>query len=202
LDYCAITESGLNKGESGATNFQLPGIVVESPSVWMADKIPFDQIVYQHSSMVYSIAYRFFKDRGLAEDIAQEAFLRLSKNLMSIKSAEHLALWLRRVTARLCIDEHRKFSKRFIPLDSIPEPTSEQTEGDFLADENIRILVAGLPQQTRMALILRFTEDLQPSEIAEILDEPLNTVKSRLQRALATLRQNFFSSDEEQRRGT
>jgi RNA polymerase sigma-70 factor (ECF subfamily) len=70
-----------------------------------ANEIPFEQIVRQHSSMVYSIAYHFLRDGGLAEDIAQDAFWRLSNNLKCIKSEAHLALWLRRATVRLCIDE-------------------------------------------------------------------------------------------------
>gem|GEM_PF-1156552 len=155
---------------------------------WSAEQMPFELIVSQHSSMVYSIAFNFFRDIGLAEDISQEAFLRLSMNLQSIKSQTHLALWLRRTTVRLCIDEHRKFSMRFATLDSAPEPASDHDDEDFLAQSRIRELVSGLPKLTRMALILRYTEDLSNGEIAEIMREPINTVKSRITRALETLR--------------
>jgi len=160
-------------------------------SVWRADQVPFDAIVRQHTSMIYSIAFHFLRDGALAEDITQEAFLRLSRNLKEIKSETHLALWLRRVAARLCIDEQRKITKRFRPLESIQEPVSEQPDNDFLADERIQTMIAELPEQTRIALILRFQEDLSPSEIADILQEPVNTVKSRLQRALVILRKKL-----------
>jgi len=155
---------------------------------WQAGQAPFEQIVGQHSAMVYSIAFNFFRDVGLAEDISQEAFLRLSMNLGCIKSETHLALWLRRVTVRLCIDEHRKFAKRFNVLESAPEPVSVHEDEDFLAHGYVRELVSKLPKLSRMALVLRFQEDLSHSEIAEIMQEPVNTVKSRIKRALDALR--------------
>jgi RNA polymerase sigma-70 factor (ECF subfamily) len=141
--------------------------------------------------MVYSIAFNFFRDIGLAEDISQEAFLRLSGNLGCIKSETHLALWLRRATVRLCIDEHRKFAKRFVALESIQEPTSDNGDKDFLAHGRVRELVSELPKLSKMALVLRFQEDLTPSEIAEVMHMPVNTVKSRIRRTLEALREKL-----------
>jgi RNA polymerase sigma-70 factor (ECF subfamily) len=184
------TVSQLVFGRSKLEHSAVMDIALEAEG-WRADQIPFEQIVRQHSSMVYSIAFHYLRDRGLSEDIAQEAFLRLSHNLKTIKSEKHLALWLRRAAIRLCIDERRKFFKRHTTLESIPEPTLEQPENDFLADEQIRKMVAELPGESRMALILRYQEDMQPSEIAELLDEPVNTIKSRLHRALGSLRQKL-----------
>ena len=197
MERCIVMDFASENQEIGTADSpmmpcQVHEFSVPDSATWQAQEIPFDLIVHQHSSMVYSIAFHFLRDSGLAEDIAQETFLRLSKNLTGIKSESHLAMWLRRVTVRLCIDEQRRFTKRFTTLESIPEPASDQTEEDFLASESIRAMVAELPQQSRMALILRFTEDLQPSEIAGILNEPINTIKSRLQRALATLRQKLI----------
>jgi RNA polymerase sigma-70 factor (ECF subfamily) len=153
--------------------------------------MPFEQIVSQHSAMVYSIAFNFFRDVGLAEDISQEAFLKLSMNLGGIKSETHLALWLRRATVRLCIDEYRKFAKRFKALESAPEPVSVHEDEDFLASRRVRELMSKLPKLLRMALVLRFQEDLSPSEIAEIMREPVNTVKSRIKRGLDVLRRKL-----------
>ncbi|MDR0498542.1 MAG: RNA polymerase sigma factor [Holophagales bacterium] len=161
-----------------------------------ADQMPFEEIVGRHSGMVYSIALRFLGDSGLAEDVAQEAFLRLSMNLKHIKSETHMALWLRRVAARLCIDEQRKFRKRFVPLESTPEPHSNDISEDFLELERIRALVAELPEKTRMTLILRFQEALSPPEIAHTLGTSLNSIKSRLRRGLATLRERLGHTKE------
>ncbi|MDR2562128.1 MAG: RNA polymerase sigma factor [Holophagales bacterium] len=158
---------------------------------WLGEQMPFEQIVSQHSAMVYSIAFNFFRDVGLAEDISQEAFLKLSMNLGGIKSETHLALWLRRATVRLCIDEYRKFAKRFKALESAPEPVSVHEDEDFLASRRVRELMSKLPKLLRMALVLRFQEDLSPSEIAEIMREPVNTVKSRIKRGLDVLRRKL-----------
>jgi RNA polymerase sigma-70 factor (ECF subfamily) len=151
----------------------------------------FEEIVRRHGGMAYGLALRFLGDRGLAEDVVQEAFVRLSENLGRVRSEAHLAPWLRRVTARLCIDELRKHGKRFVQLESIPEPASDAGPSDFLQLERVRALVAGLPAKARMVLLLRYQEDMRPAEIARALGVPLFTVKSRLKRALAELREEM-----------
>jgi len=179
LDYC--TAMDLEDGHNA----------LSADAPWHAGAVPFERIVGQHSAMVYSIAFNFFRDVGLAEDVSQEAFLRLSMNLGGIKSETHLALWLRRTTVRLCIDEYRKFAKRFSALDSAPEPVSVHEDEDFLAQCRVRELMSKLPKLSRMALVLRFQEDLSHSEIAEIMREPVNTVKSRIKRGLDALREKL-----------
>jgi RNA polymerase sigma-70 factor (ECF subfamily) len=179
LDHCAAMD--IEEGPQCIGN-----LTADVP--WQAGQVPFERIVGQHSAMVYSIAFNFFRDVGLAEDISQEAFLRLSMNLEGIKSETHLALWLRRATVRLCIDEHRKFAKRFKALESAPEPVSVHEDEDFLAHGYVRELVSKLPKLSRMALVLRFQENLSLGEIAEVTREPVNTVKSRIRRALDKLR--------------
>jgi RNA polymerase sigma-70 factor (ECF subfamily) len=158
---------------------------------------PFEEIVRRHGGAVYGLALRFLGDRGLAEDVAQEAFVRLSENLGRVRSEAHLAPWLRRVAARLCIDEMRKHRKRFVALESIPEPASGAAPADFLELERIRALVAELPAKARMALLLRFQEDMEPAEMAQTLGVPLHTVKSRLKRALAALREKMRAGGKE-----
>lgn len=142
-----------------------------------------------HQSMVFSIALHSLRDRALAEDIAQEAFLRLSTRLHTLHSREHLVNWLRRVTTRLCIDEIRRHpAGTTLSLEGQAEPASECSQTDPLLSEHLRRMVAGLPRQSRLAIILRYQEDLEPREIAGILEESVNTIKSRLQRGLAMLR--------------
>jgi RNA polymerase sigma-70 factor (ECF subfamily) len=157
--------------------------------------MPFEEIVKRHGGMAYGIALRFLGCRGLAEDVVQEAFVRLSENLGRVRSEAHLAPWLRRVTARLCIDELRRRRKGPVPLESVPEPASDAAPdagpADFLQLERVRALVACLPAKARMALVLRYQEDMGPPEIARALGVPLFTVKSRLKRALAELRKKM-----------
>lgn len=142
-----------------------------------------------HQAMVFSIALHCLRDRALAEDIAQEAFLRLSTRLGTLRSPAHLANWLRAVTVRLCIDEIRRHpARRTLHLDALPEPAAEAPESDPLLLGHLRRLVAELPEQARVAVVLRYQEDLDPQEIADILDASVHTIKSRLQRGLAMLR--------------
>lgn len=140
--------------------------------------------------MVFSIAYHFLHDRALAEEIAQEIFLQLHKHLGSLESPEHLLYWLRRSTSNRCIDcaRHRKLAPQ-IGLESVPEPATVDTPGDPMMARRLRQLVASLPPKQRMVVVLRYQEDLEPEEIARVLNIPLGTVKSQLQRSLAILRE-------------
>src|SRR5262245_28747490 len=143
--------------------------------------------------MVFSIAYHFLRDRWLAEELAQEVFLHLYKNLRAIESPKHLAYWLRKVTSHRCIDQARRQKVR--PrvslteyLERAPEPAASFPQADPLLAGALRRQIARLPERSRMIVILRYQEDLEPAEIAETLDIPLGTVKSNLHRSLALLR--------------
>jgi RNA polymerase sigma-70 factor, ECF subfamily len=153
------------------------------------DASAFAAIVHEHQSMVFSVAYHFLRDRALAEEIGQEAFLRLYRNLGSIESRSHMLNWLRKVTWRLCVDEVRsRPALKAVSLDDVSEPAIHLPDRDPFLAEHLRGMVAGLPEGMRMTVILRFQEDMELSEIAEVLEVPINTVKSRLQRAMAILR--------------
>lgn len=139
--------------------------------------------------MVFSLAYHFLRDRARAEDLAQDVFLLLHQKLHELESPGHVKFWLRRVTAHRCIDESRRRKLRNGPdLESLPEQGAMAPDDDFLRAGALRKLVASLPEEARLVVILRYQEDLEPMEIAEILNIPLGTVKSRLHRALAVLR--------------
>jgi RNA polymerase sigma-70 factor, ECF subfamily len=152
----------------------------------------FEEIVRQHQSMVYSVACHFLRDPGRAEEIAQEAFLRLYQNLDRIESQAHLVQWLRKVTWRCAVDELRRAGRgKETPLEETPEPAAPHRSGDVLLEGRLQKLVASLPPRARMMIVLRYQEDLDLAEIAEILQVPLNTVKSGLSRALGVLRQKM-----------
>jgi RNA polymerase sigma-70 factor (ECF subfamily) len=150
----------------------------------------FAEIVREHQAMVFSIAYHFLHDRALAEEVAQEVFLQLHKHLASLESREHVVYWLRRSASNRCIDYARR--RQLAPqvcLDSVPEPAAVDVPGDPMLARRLRHLVASLPAKQRMMVVLRYQEDLEPGEIAELLRVPVGTVKSQLQRSLAILRE-------------
>lgn len=153
------------------------------------DPAGFAAIVRQHQSMVYSLAWHYVRDATLAEDLAQDVFLHLHRNLGSIESAQHLTNWLRKVTIQRCIDQTRRRRLRpRLSLDEAPEPRTTPSNPDPLLESRLAEMIAGLPERHRAVVILRYQEDLEPAEIAETLGIPLGTVKSNLHRALASLR--------------
>lgn len=150
----------------------------------------FEGIVREHQSMVFSIAYHFLHDRAAAEELAQDVFLQLYKNLGALESAGHVTRWLRKVTTNRCIDYGRR--GRFTPrigLDQIPEPAGPPAQADFMLGSRLRRLVASLPGNWRALVILKYQEEMETEEIARTLDMPVGTVKSQLSRALEFLRE-------------
>lgn len=145
--------------------------------------------------MVFSIAWNFLRDRATAEELAQEVFLELHVNRHNIKSPEHLRFWLRQVTSRRCIDQGRRLRHRErIGLDDAPEPFVWMPVEDPMLKQYLGQLVSSLAETPRLVVILRFQEDLEPSEIAAVLAMPVATVKSHLQRALALLRRKVAAT--------
>lgn len=148
----------------------------------------FESLVREHQSMVFSIALRITGDRGSAEDVAQEAFLNLYQHLSEIESPVHATAWLRKAAAHRAIDASRRFSR--FPKDGLDgmNLADETTAADTLLTRHLQRQVQRLPRQMRAVIVLRYQEDLTPTEIAETLDMPVATVKSNLQRGLKLLR--------------
>lgn len=153
------------------------------------DQTAFAELVREHQAMVFSLAHYFSRDRATAEDLAQEVFIHLYQNLGSIESPAHMKFWLRRVTGHRCIDHARKHKTRLVSVDDAPEPVAPSDFQDSLMTAALRRIVATLPEKPRLVVTLRYQEDLDPTEIAELLEMPLNTVKSHLRRSLVILRE-------------
>lgn len=139
--------------------------------------------------MVFSIAFRFLRDRAVAEELAQDVFLKLYRELPRLESAAHVKFWLRKVITHRAMDYARGARyRREMAMEELPEPAATATTSDPLMEAALRKLVASLPDEARMVIVLRYMEDMEPQEIADALDLPLGTVKSRLSRSLALLR--------------
>ncbi len=152
-------------------------------------KSDFESIVRDQQSIVYSIAYHYFNDVASAEEIAQDVFLQLYKNLQSIRSPDHLRSWLRRTTAHRCIDAlRRRQTRREVPLEETGHITAEYLESDPLLHGQLQRLIASLPEKPRMVLVLKYSEDMDAEDIASLMNIPVATVRSHLQRALKLIR--------------
>jgi RNA polymerase sigma-70 factor (ECF subfamily) len=158
------------------------------------DQLDFEQLVDEHQAMVYSLALRMTGDHGLAEEIAQDVFLELDRNLSKIESADHACFWLRRVAMSRSTDALRRRQARrmeqWVEIEEGHGAKAESSSSPLASGLSSRLeqLLATLPEAQRAALLLRYQEDLTPEEIAAALGAPLATVKSHLQRGLKLLR--------------
>ena len=154
---------------------------------WLPD---FEQLVDEHQSMVFSLAWRMTGDRGLAEEIAQDVFLELDRHMDRIESPEHAMYWLRRVTMNRSTDALRRRKVRgvdlWVEIDEKHGAPAEEKASPLGA--RLEYLLSTLPEPQRAALVLRYQEDLTPEEIAATVDTPVATVKSNLHRGLKLLR--------------
>ena len=151
----------------------------------------FATLVRAHQKSVFGVALRMLASREQAEELAQEVFLSLHRNLAAIESARHLSFWLRRVTANAAIDRLRRPRLVTTPLHEAADLAQIADESDPLLRRELSRLLSGLQPAPRAVLILRYQEDLDPVEIARVLDLPVNTVKSHLKRSLASLRERM-----------
>ena len=159
------------------------------------DHDAFAELVERHEAMVYSLAFHFFNDRSRAEEVAQDVFLQLYRNLGSLESESHVLFWLRQVTTRRCIDQVRRARMKAVSLDDagelrVPDSSTSRNADPFL-DRRLKKLIQELPDLQRAVVTLRYQEDLDPSEICRIVGLPVNTVKSHLHRALQALRKRL-----------
>jgi RNA polymerase sigma-70 factor (ECF subfamily) len=150
----------------------------------------FAGLVRRHQAMVFSMAYSFLRDRATAEEVAQDVFLALHRALETLESPRHVINWLRRVTAHRSIDRQRR-ARPLWALEDVQEPAAPASTGDPMLRKALRQLIGTLPEQARMVMILRYQEDMDAGEIGEVLEMPVGTVKSHIQRSLKMLREKL-----------
>ncbi|HVO28971.1 MAG TPA: sigma-70 family RNA polymerase sigma factor [Candidatus Paceibacterota bacterium] len=166
----------------------------------------FAELVSRHLGGVYKFAYRYVRDEQDAEDIAQETFVRAWKNLRKFDASKNLKTWLFTIAKNASLDLLKKkkplaFSKitdaegelesflaPYVASGEMPEEAMDQKllKGDMDA------ALAKLPPAYRAVLALRYNEHLKFREIAEVLREPIDTVKSKHRRGLALLKNVLF----------
>ena len=163
------------------------------------DETAWEDLVKLHTRRVYSICYRFTGRDSEAQDLTQEVFLRVFKSVKSFRAGEgSFAVWLARVTRNLLIDHYRR-TRMERATDSIEDqlPMLEQrgaldARTDAMlagreAGELLQGALARLSPELRETVILRDIEELEYRELAQVLNVPEGTVKSRLNRGRAEL---------------
>jgi len=154
------------------------------------DMAAFEQIVLSHQADLWRVAYRFTGDAAEAEDLAQEAFLRILDAAPRYRPTASFRTYLHRVLTRLCIDHHRR--KRPIPTNPLPPTTSDSASPAQQASRDernalIQAALNALPANHRLAIVLRYFEGLSGSEMAEAMGLSAKAVERTLARARRAL---------------
>ena len=175
------------------------------------DQESFNQLVVRWERPIYALAYRTLGREEDARDVVQEAFLRAYRGLRGFKGQAKFSSWLDRITINLCRDWIRR--ERRAPLVQVPEgaepedlardrATPAESVEDLVARREMSDAVAKamleLPEEQRAAILLKEFQGLTFQEIADMLDCPLSTVKTRLYQGLSVLRRRLERRQAEQ----
>lgn len=156
-----------------------------------APSAAFGALVLRYHKLVIAVAYRLCGDAALAEDIAQDAFVRVWDRLADYRPDGNFKAWLVRIATNMTIDAMRK-RKPVVDIEDVSLVAPDQgPEAAALSSERaaaVRAALMRLPVQSRTALVLREYQGLSYQEIADALDIPLGTVKSRLNDARRRLK--------------
>ncbi|GCD21736.1 RNA polymerase sigma factor SigE [Cellulomonas algicola] len=167
------------------------------PAAWQPPT--WEQIVRDHSARVYRLAYRLTGNRHDAEDLTQETFVRVFRSLNTYTPGTFEG-WLHRITTNLFLDQARRKqrvrmdamgddSDRYASVDSLGSPERAYEHGNL--DHDVQRALDELPPEYRAAVVLCDIEGLSYEEIAVTLGIKLGTVRSRIHRARARLRDSL-----------
>jgi RNA polymerase sigma-70 factor (ECF subfamily) len=170
------------------------------------DEDAFEILVDRHQTSILNFIYRFVGDRTQSKDLAQEVFVRVWQSAKSYEPKAKFTTWVYRITANLCLNELKSTRRKkwfsFNSSDEDGEHTFEETLADsapsaedlLLEKERSRQIshaLQSLPENQRMALILKRYDDLSYQEIAQIIGCSVSAVESLLVRAKRTLQEKL-----------
>lgn len=147
----------------------------------------FEDYIIEHKEAIYRLAYSYVKNPDDALDMVQESIYKGFLSLDSLKNPKAIKTWFYRIVVNTSLDFIRK-SKREIIVDEEYLINNAYANSDNYSDIDLTRALDKLPDNYRTIVILRYFEDLKLSEIAQILDININTIKTRLYKGLELLR--------------
>lgn len=154
-----------------------------------------EEVARDHSRYMYAVAYRLAGNHSDAEDVVQEALLRVRRGLATYTPGS-LHGWLARIVTNVFLDETRRRARR--PQSALPDDPDRVIAGGPSADEelamrslpdHLQAALSGLPEEYRVAVVLCDVAGLSYAEIAAQTDVPVGTVRSRVHRGRSRLRE-------------
>ncbi|MFK7918651.1 MAG: RNA polymerase sigma factor [Ilumatobacter sp.] len=171
--------SARTAGRRGASGHGPAPLGLEVPSI--------DDLVVEHSAAVFRLARSVVQDSALADDVTQETFIKVWKHLDTFRGGSSLRSWILRIAHNTAVSTLRTIRDSAtdpvkLPHAADPIPTTRVVEGRLAADD-LRDALEQLDDLTREIVVLREVEGMSYDEIAQTLDVPIPTVKTRLLRA-------------------
>ncbi|KQU24722.1 RNA polymerase subunit sigma-70 [Bacillus sp. Leaf13] len=151
--------------------------------------------ITERQENLYRLAFYYVKNKEDALDIVQESIRKALASSSKIKDAASIDSWLYKIIVRTALDVLRKNKKLTIADDETIEYLRSGEE-DHYRDLDLQRAMEGLSIKYKTVVILRFFEDLKLEEIAEVLEENVSTIKTRLYKALQLLRINMTEQEE------
>jgi RNA polymerase sigma-70 factor (ECF subfamily) len=162
-------------------------------------RVAFAELLRRHQGKVRGLLLRLCGDRTLADDLAQEVFLRAYRGLVGFEGRASFGTWVYRIAYNVYLN-HRARVRRFLVLPddyeaqaAAPEDSSSPPRTDLRRD--LAAAIATLPDRYRAVVVLYYLQDVSYPEISEILELPLGTVKTHLYRAKRQLREQMHAWD-------
>ncbi|MEA4846929.1 MAG: sigma-70 family RNA polymerase sigma factor [Clostridiaceae bacterium] len=162
----------------------------------------FETLIERYKKAIYNTAFRMMGNREEAEDVSQEAFIRMYNSLSRYNPEYKFITWALKITTNLCLDSLRKRKAETVPIDEGFEikDGKDTPEEEYIRQENQKLVqdaIRSLPDKYREFLILFHNRNLSYQEIMDITGESLTIVKNRLYRARQMLKEELVSREKE-----
>lgn len=156
------------------------------------DAVAIERLIELYQDSIYSMAVSFTRNPHQAEDLAQEAWIKILRGLPKFRRDSKFSTWLYRVTMNTFLNANRALKReQEVVGNLVPDSETESIASRLDTAMDVQVAVRELPEEFRSVVLLRYVADLSYKEIASVLEVPLGTVQSRLRRALDKLGHNL-----------
>jgi len=169
-------------------------------SCLMGNNDAFAELITRYKRLIYSVAYKFTKENEEADDMAQEAFIKIYRSLSRYDDKYKFSTWCVKVATNVCLDHVRRRKLNYVSLEEIENFSATDTdspEEHYLRKEKYKVLqdaIDSLPEIYKEPIVMYHQKGMSYKEIAEDLGKPMSIIKNRIFRARHTLRENLTTA--------